>query len=80
MTASVMSVPRFRKGQNVRFAGGEGTSKSYKAEAGTWAYQIEMARELEPDFGRVGYETTVVLLEAELEPLTNDRFNYLAIA
>jgi hypothetical protein len=39
-----------------------------------------MAMGLEPDFGRVGYETTVVLLEAELEPLTNEWFNYLAIA
>lgn len=66
MMATVTSSPKFRRGQNVGFAGGEGTIQSFKSEAGTWAYEVEMAMGLEPAFGRVGYETTVFLVEAEL--------------
>jgi hypothetical protein len=80
MVSSVMSIPKFHRGQYVCFAGGEGTVKHCKFEAGTWAYQVEMEMGLEPDFGRVGYETTIVLTEAELEPLENNQFSYLAIA
>lgn len=69
MVASVMSQPRFGRGQSVRFTGREGIVQDYTSEAGTWAYQIEMAMGQEPDFGRVGYETTVFLVEAELEAL-----------
>jgi hypothetical protein len=80
MVASAISGPRFRRKQSVCFSGGEGTVQSYKSEAGTWVYQIEMALGLEPDFGRVGYETTIVLTEAELEPKGTIGFNHLAIA
>ena len=74
VVVSVIGGPRFRREQSVCFAGGEGTIQSYKFEAGTWVYQIAMALGLEPDFGRVGYETTIVLTEVELEPRRNDRF------
>lgn len=67
MMTSVMSAPRFCQGQSVCFAGGEGIIQSYTSEAGTWAYHVEMAMGLEPDFGRVGHETTIVLAESELE-------------
>lgn len=72
MVASIRSVPRFHRGQSVCFTGGEGSIQSYKSEAGTWAYQIKMAMGLEPNFGQVGHETTIVLIEAELESLKSD--------
>ncbi len=79
MAASIGG-PRFCRGQSVCFAGGEGTVQTYKFEAGSWAYHIKMAMGLEPDFGRVGYETTIVLVESELEAVEKSQFNYLAIA
>ncbi|UBF30576.1 hypothetical protein K9N68_35970 (plasmid) [Kovacikia minuta CCNUW1] len=66
MTASTISAPEFQRGQRVSFTGGEGIIQAYKFEAGSWTYQVEMAMGLEPDFGRVGYETTIVLGEADL--------------
>lgn len=63
----MISVPRFSRGQRVGFAGEEGMIQTYKSEARTWAYQVQMAMGLEPDFGRVGYETTRVLVENDLE-------------
>lgn len=80
MMTSTIGVPKFRRGQSVCFAGGEGAIQSYKPESGTWAYEIEMAMGQEPEFGRVGYETTIVLVEAELKMLENHSFNCLAIA
>ena len=69
MVASATSTPKFCRGQSVCFTGGQGIIQGCQPEAGTWAYQIEMEMGLEPDFGRVGYETRVVLAEAELESL-----------
>lgn len=68
-SATRTSMPKFRRGQSVCFVGGKGIIQSYQPEAGTWAYQIEMEMGLEPDFGRVGHETRVVLAEAELKLL-----------
>jgi len=70
MTAG--SIPRFQEGEAVRFLGGQGKIQRYKPEAGTWSYWIEMSMGLEPEFGRVGYETTVVLLEADLSHLEGE--------
>lgn len=61
-----MMIPSFRNAQRVRFVGGEGIVRSYKPEAGTWTYFIEMALGVEPEFGRIGAETMVVLAEADL--------------
>lgn len=80
MASTTVSVPKFRRGQNVCFTGGEGAIQSYKPESGTWAYEIEMAMGQEPEFGRVGYETMIVLVEAELKPLENHSLAYLATA
>lgn len=66
MTATFIKVPSFRHTQRVSFVGGEGIVRSYRPEAGTWTYLVEMALGLEPDFGRVGAETMVLLNEADL--------------
>lgn len=65
MTAICMRIPKFRHTQRVSFVG-EGIVRSYKSEAGSWTYLVEMALGLEPDFGRVGAETMVFLNEADL--------------
>lgn len=66
MTTTLMKVPSFRNTQQVRFVGGEGIVRKFKLESGSWMYVVEMALGLEPDFGRVGAETMVVLNEADL--------------
>lgn len=66
MTAILIKRPLFRPMQWVSFVGGEGIVRSYKPNAGTWAYLIEMLLGLDPDFGRVGAETVVLLNEADL--------------
>lgn len=66
MTATFIKMPGFRYAQRVSFVGGEGIVRSYIPEAATWTYFVEMALGQEPDFGRVGAETMVVLTEADL--------------
>jgi hypothetical protein len=66
MTEVCMTVPKFRHKQQVRFSGGEGIVRNYKSEFGGWTYVVEMTLGLEPDFGRIGAETMVLLTEAEL--------------
>ncbi|MBD1867051.1 hypothetical protein H6F95_06985 [Cyanobacteria bacterium FACHB-471] len=60
MTATLIRRPMFRPMQRVSFVGGEGIVRSYKPNAGTWAYLVEMPLGLNPDFGRVGAETGYV--------------------
>lgn len=66
MAATFMRVPKFRNTQWVSFVGGEGIVRNYKPESGTWTYLIEMALGPEPDFGRVGAETMILLTESDL--------------
>jgi hypothetical protein len=66
MNATSIEVPKFHPDQVVRFMGGQGLVRSYKFEFGNWTYLVEMAMGLEPDFGRVGPETMVLLDEADL--------------
>ena len=66
MTATFMKLPKFHNTQWVSFVGGEGIVRRYTPESGTWTYLIEMALGLEPDFGRVGAETMILLTEADL--------------
>jgi hypothetical protein len=66
MTALFVKVPSFDHAQLVGFAGGEGIVQGYHSEAGIWTYLIEMALGQEPDCGRVGAETMVLLPETEL--------------
>jgi len=66
---SVANIPKFHKGETVYFLGGHGKVQDYKSEAGTWTYWIEMTMGIEPEFGRVGNETVIVLSEADLNIL-----------
>lgn len=66
MTATLIKRPLFCLMQWVSFVGGEGIVQSYKPNAGTWVYLVEMPLGLEPVFGRVGAETLVLLSEADL--------------
>lgn len=66
MIIKPLKVPRFHPAQRVSFVGGEGIVRSYRSSAKSWIYLIEMPLGLEPNFGRVGAETMVVLNEADL--------------
>lgn len=66
MTATLIKRPIFRPTQWVSFVGGEGIVRSYRPNAGTWDYLVEMPLGLDPVFGRVGAETMVLLNEADL--------------
>ena len=67
MTTTLFAqVPSFHHTQLVGFAGGEGVVRGCHLEAGTWTYLVEMALGQEPNFGRVGAETMVLLPEIEL--------------
>ncbi|AKG20379.1 hypothetical protein [Calothrix sp. 336/3] len=58
--------PRFEKNQTVEFVGGIGKIKNYYSESNSWVYLVEMAMGQEPDFGRIGYETTIILPEPDV--------------
>ena len=66
MIARLTNGHKFDRGQRVNFAGGEGIVRRVKFEAGKWTYFVEMPLGLEPDFGRIGPETMVLLSEQEL--------------
>ncbi len=66
MTPRLIKANRFQYAQWVRFTGGEGIIRNFRFEAGNWEYFIEMPLGLEPDFGRAGAETMVLLNETEL--------------
>jgi hypothetical protein len=72
--------PQFRQGQQVRFIGGAGTIKSLRPDAGSWTYQVEMEMGPEPEMGRIGYETTIVLAEADMTIAEHPWYQTLAIA
>ena len=48
---------------NVRFLGGVGKIKSFCSESNRWNYAVEMEMGAEPDFGRIGVQTTILLHE-----------------
>lgn len=66
MTTALVQSPSFRQAQRVKFVGGEGIVKSCKFETGHWTYLVEMSLGSEPSFGRIGAETTILLMEADL--------------
>ncbi|NJL61729.1 MAG: hypothetical protein HC903_07745 [Methylacidiphilales bacterium] len=72
MTSTFVAVPKFRHHQMVHFIGGEGVIKSFQSEADTWIYKIEMVMNPDVDIPRIGYETTVFILESEIELLMID--------
>ncbi|MBE8970382.1 hypothetical protein IQ277_30480 [Nostocales cyanobacterium LEGE 12452] len=74
MSASVLPVRKFCKGQIVRFMGGEGIIKNYRFESGSWEYLVEMPMGPKPEMGRVGYETMIWLSEVDISSLKNSFF------
>lgn len=81
MVATVKQTkPEFYTGQRVRFIGGAGIVKQLRPDAGNWTYQVEMEMGPEPEMGRIGYETTIVLSEADMTLVEQVWFQELAIA
>ncbi len=66
MNTSILTAPRFDQNQVVRFVGGEGKIKAYSPDSGSWTYAVEMEMGPEPEMGRIGYETTILLSEMDL--------------
>ncbi|MGF1938187.1 MAG: hypothetical protein RM347_028160 [Nostoc sp. ChiQUE02] len=58
--------PKFCKGQKVEFIGGLGTIIQYCPYSGNWSYLVEMEMGSEPEMGRIGYETTILLFETDI--------------
>lgn len=69
--SSVTLAPRFARDQAVEFIGGRGRIKNHHYESGSWVYHIEMAMGPEPDFGRIGCETAILLPEPDMISLKN---------
>lgn len=61
------NLPKFSRGRRVQFIGGNGKIKHYKSAAGTWSYTVEMDMGKPPEMGRIGFETTVLLDEADIQ-------------
>jgi hypothetical protein len=66
MKVSTSITPRFGREQKVSFLGGCGTIKNYQSESGMWLYLIEMQMGPEPDIGRIGNETRIILPETDI--------------
>jgi hypothetical protein len=64
--STMVDVPSFQQEQMVHFLGGTGTIKNCRQLLGTWLYAIEMEYGPEPDCGRLGSETTILLTESEI--------------
>ncbi len=58
--------PKFCKGQKVEFLGGLGTIIQCNSSSGHWLYLVEMEMGSEPEMGRIGYETTILLFETDI--------------
>ena len=70
-TTNAIMKPRFGKDQRVCFVGGVGTIKNCRSESSTWTYAVEMELGPEPDMGRIGSETTILLHEADIHEVMN---------
>lgn len=66
MSINLLTRPKFTPNQIVCFIGGMGKIKSIQQQDSHWVYTIEMSMGVEPDFGRVGAETTIVLAEQDI--------------
>lgn len=64
-------IPRFSKNQLVYFFGGVGKIKNYQPNSKSWAYTVEMEMGPLPEMGRVGFETTILLQEADIHATLN---------
>ena len=66
MSINYLEKPKFYPQQKVSFVGGTGKIKNLQKEAGSWIYIVEMSMGSEPDFGRIGAETTILLEEQDI--------------
>jgi hypothetical protein len=66
MLETSIKVHSFDLDQWVQFPGGEGIVRNFKFEAENWTDLVEMPLGVEPNFGRIGAETMVLLSETEL--------------
>lgn len=66
MKLRLSRLPRYDKNQMVSFIGGIGRIINYHCEVNSWQYAVQMELGPEPDFGRIGYETTILLHESEI--------------
>ncbi|MFW6295832.1 MAG: hypothetical protein ACOC04_01445 [Halothece sp.] len=65
--------PIFTKNQIVSFIGGVGKITNLQPTTyQTWLYEIEMALGKEPEFGRIGNETKLILEEIDIEKVIQD--------
>ena len=71
MNIYLSNLPRYTKNQMVSFIGGMGRIINYHLEVNSWQYAVQMELGPEPDFGRIGYETTILLNESEIDPVFN---------
>lgn len=69
LSSPASSCPRYQPNQIVHFIGGKGKVKSFFQDAGSWIYAIEMEMGQMPEMGRIGFETTILLTESDLEVL-----------
>ena len=58
--------PKFCPHQQVHFLGGNGTIRFFHPDGNNWLYGVEMPLGTEPDLGRIGHETVVLIPETEL--------------
>lgn len=61
-----ITLPKYINGQIVEFIGGIGTIIKIFQSSGSWFYFIQMEMGPEPEMGRIGYETTILLSESDL--------------
>ncbi|MBW4614689.1 MAG: hypothetical protein KME21_15710 [Desmonostoc vinosum HA7617-LM4] len=62
----ILAQPKFFTGQTVEFVGGIGTIIHHRSDSGSWSYLVKMEMGLEPEMGRIGYETTILLFEKDI--------------
>ncbi|MFN6516283.1 MAG: hypothetical protein RMY29_017525 [Nostoc sp. CreGUA01] len=58
--------PKFCKEQKVEFIGGLGTIIQCCRNSGHWSYLVQMEMGAEPEMGRIGCETTILLFETDI--------------
>jgi hypothetical protein len=64
---SLVSAPKFHKDQQVAFIGGSGKIENCFLDSGTWVYTVKMELSTESEMGRIGYETTILLHQTEIQ-------------
>lgn len=69
------TLPKFNTNQIVHFVGGIGTIKNLRPSSGTWTYAVEMEMGPLPEMGRVGFETTILLQESDIQGVINSQQN-----